>query len=296
MNFTGLLLREIAELRYDIVRDRSKDDEKEGSVLTPSALSTVGLRRAIESRLVRISNHLGVNIQVTSNEAAFKLDSSVIANGATQSLDIGKVREGEATLALRVASTELVGDREPVYNLPVTAASDKLPLFLLRPRGFYDTMTRDAANLFDGYDGKRSGSPETTLTDATHGDSDLRYIAEPVVEWCMENQRLRPSVIDVYSIDKGRDLLSNSAWSPDDVMVDDLASSSTDDGSELSQMLVPSLYHTKNSSKPTNIRNKSNWVKPYLNNDSPEWYESVEAIDRLWEKLLNTHTALLSQD
>lgn len=41
------------------------------------------------------------------------------------------------------------------------------------------------------------------------------YELEPVVEFVMENQRLRSSVVDVYSIDKGRDLLSSSNWSPE---------------------------------------------------------------------------------
>ena len=268
MNFTGLLLQEIAELRFDIVRDRSKDVEREGSVLTPNALSTVGLRGAIESRFVCVSNHTGVDIQITSNAKAFAFDSSSIQSGATQSLDIGKVREGEASLALRLApsSAGLVGEREPIYNLPVTAVDEKVPLFLLRPHGFYDAMTQNAANIFDGYDAHRRGSPETTLTDGIYSDGVLNYSGEPVVEWCMENQRLKPSVIDVYSLEKGRDLLSNTAWSPDDAVVDDPA----DQGSETSQVLVPRNNATTAKS-PAN-RSKSHWAKPYLNNDSPEWY------------------------
>ena len=268
MNFTGLLLQEIAELRFDIVRDRSKEVEREGSVLTPNALSTVGLRRAIESRSVCVSNHTGVAIQITSNSTAFTFDSSVIESGSIQSLDIGKVREGEASLALRLAPTAagLVGEREPIYNLPVTAVDEKVPLFLLRPHGFYDAMTQNAANIFDGFDANRRGSPETTLTDGIYGENVLKYSAEPVVEWCMENQRLKPSVIDVYSLEKGRDLLSNSAWSPDDAVVDEAA----EEGSETSQVLV-TRNDTRTTKPPTN-RSKSHWSKPYLNNDSPEWY------------------------
>ncbi|GKY91151.1 hypothetical protein MPSEU_000087900 [Mayamaea pseudoterrestris] len=289
MNFTGLLLREIAELRFDFIRDRSKGDETEGSILTPSAMSTVGLRRAIESRLVRVKNQSGVDIQVTLNATTSQFDSSIVRNGEDSALDIGKIREGEASMALQLApsSVGLIGDREPVYNLPVTAASERVPVVLLRPRGFYDTMTQNAANIFDGFDGsKRTASPETTLTDATHGDSGLSYIAEPVVEWCMENQRLRPSIIDVYSLDKGRDLLSNSVWSPDDTIVDNPITSSSGDGSNANQEMVPRLYNTKIASKYTGTRNKSNWVKPYLNNDSPEWTDMTCTLRMAKERVM----------
>jgi hypothetical protein len=239
-------------------------------VLTPSALSTVGLRRAIESRLVRVWNRTGVDIQISSNAKNYLFDSSIICDGASATLDIGKVREGEASLALRLApsSSGLVGDREPIYNLPVNAVKDKAPIFVLRPHGFYDAMTQKAADIFDGYDGNRR-SPETTCTNGTFGDA-MAYTAEPVVEWCMENQRLRPSVIDVYSLDKGRDLLSNVLWSPDDTVIDEANTYAVGDRNEGSQMLVNRQDINKDSLRPK-IRTKSNWVKPYLNNDSPEW-------------------------
>lgn len=257
MNFTGLLLREIAELRFDFVNDRSKASEKEESILTQSALSTVGLRRAIESRSVRIKNHTGLDIQVTANATAFAYKSDVIENDTSISFDIGKISDGVPMVALHLGSSTagLVGEREPIYNLPVTTPNPKTRLYLLRPSGFYDAMIQNAANLFDGFNqtGQRANSPETILTDGTCTDN-LNFIAEPVVEWCMENQRLRPSIIDVYSLDKGRDLLSNHLWSPEDSIHDD-----------------KEARHDRNTTKTPGTRNKSNWVKPYLNNDSPEW-------------------------
>jgi hypothetical protein len=275
MNFTGLLLREICELRFDIVRDRTKEAEKEGSVLTASALSTVGLRRAIESRPVRFANLTDVDVQVARDTGQLDFDSSfAIKSGMTRSFDIGKVREGEAYLTMCIASScsDIVGDREPIYRLPVTTQQHSEQLFLLRPRGFFAATTPNAADIFDGFGGHQTGTRETVVTDGTVADKSNSNI-EPVVEWCMENQRLRPSTVDMYSLEKGRDLLSNGVWSPDDTVGEDFAvtnrTSADKDLGASTKMLASRVTSPKQ--RHPNTANKSNWSKPYLHNDSPEW-------------------------
>lgn len=67
--------------------------------------------------------------------------------------------------------------------------------------------------------------------------ADQIYELEPVVESVIQNQRLRSSVADVFSLDRGMDLLSSTIWSP-----------SAND--TLSKLL---------------------WQKPYLDGDAPEF-------------------------
>lgn len=59
---------------------------------------------------------------------------------------------------------------------------------------------------------------------------------EPIIEYIMENQRLRPSVVDFYSIERGQDLLSGATWSPS-----------------------------------AELKSKSLWLPPYLEGDAHEW-------------------------
>ena len=69
-----------------------------------------------------------------------------------------------------------------------------------------------------------------------HSNDELHQL-DPVVESVMQNQRLRFNVVDVHSIDKGMDLLSSTIWSPDN---------------------------------SNNVKSKQ-WVKPYLEDDAPEY-------------------------
>ena len=39
-------------------------------------------------------------------------------------------------------------------------------------------------------------------------------LLEPVIEFCMQNQRLRPDLSDIFSLQKGGDLLSAITWGP----------------------------------------------------------------------------------
>lgn len=86
-----------------------------------------------------------------------------------------------------------------------------------------------------------------------------RYLIEPVVEFCMQNQRLRSASKNGLGIDTGVDILSSQNWSPGD----------------------NSIIHG----------NKEHWIQPYLDGDISEWTdmtghplekESVMLPDNKW--------------
>ena len=78
-----------------------------------------------------------------------------------------------------------------------------------------------------------------------HSNDELHQL-DPVVESVMQNQRLRFSVVDINSIDRGTDLLSSTIWSPDN---------SNDDKSK-------------------------QWIKPYLEGDAPEYSDMTCTVKR----------------
>lgn len=135
-------------MKFDVVRDRrsraGSSDTNEGPLLSPTALSTVGLRRATESRSIRVHNRTGFDVHVLSDANNFAHDSGgLILNESAASLDsIGGVNISDETtgLSLRLAQSAVdkVGDREPVYNLPISGNSGHRHLYLLRPLATYE--------------------------------------------------------------------------------------------------------------------------------------------------------------
>lgn len=75
------------------------------------------------------------------------------------------------------------------------------------------------------------------------------YNLEPVVETVMQNQRLRSNVVDVYSLDKGKDLLSSTNWSPE--------------------------FNSAEERK-----GKCLWQQPYLDGDCPEFSDMTCRLKR----------------
>ena len=69
--------------------------------------------------------------------------------------------------------------------------------------------------------------------------NNVKYSFQPVVEWCMQNQRLRSAYHAISAIDEGMDLLSNQIWSPSD----------------------RALVQMK----------EAHWLHPYLDDDVNEW-------------------------
>ncbi|CAB9509943.1 protein sorting-associated protein 13 [Seminavis robusta] len=305
MNLTGILLRDFADMDFDVLRSR-KDDERSvdtaEKALTPSVLSTVGLRRATESHDVRIENKTGLDLfinppktverqQMQSSTVRFDVpEPGFVPDGGTILLDSVMSVESprkkrrpvkkptKLSLRLAPASSALIGKREPIVDLSIETQSASL--FALRPASTPET-TRSMGSRTSS---KGRSSPETVQSDLTRNDfiSDFAYYnAEPVIEWCFQLQRLRSSTADVFSLQKGRDLLSSSVWSPEDEMndiinfthylsaeapVDQKESEANDDF--LLRVSNPELERkTATSRAPYN----SNWLRPYLKNDSPEW-------------------------
>ena len=96
--------------------------------------------------------------------------------------DIGEFNESPTlTLALSSFSSSIIRDRLFITGLPIVSSEGFK--FLHKLKSIND--------------------------DEEHNDR----IFEPVVEWCMQNQRLRVNVSDVYSMRKGEDLLSSVSCS-----------------------------------------------------------------------------------
>ena len=88
---------------------------------------------------------------------------------------------------------------------------------------------------------------------------------EPVVEWCMQNQRLRASTQDVYALQKGDDLLSSIVWSPGDYF---FAKEYYRDNNDCISFSIDEFEDDSDSIAPTS---KGNWLPPDEITDAPEW-------------------------
>ncbi|KAL3923336.1 MAG: hypothetical protein SGILL_001715, partial [Bacillariaceae sp.] len=307
LNLTGIFLRDFSELDLGSFR------EQKGSpyALTPSVLSTVGLRRATESHVVKIRNRTGMDIEVDvemrptrRKKGGVRFDSigpGIIKDGCFAAFDnlfddvelqqhIDEMANHAPKLCLRIpsSSAEEVGEREPIKGLPVIRqAGTSASVHLLRP----DSLLHLASSHHE----RRCLTPsrksqqqanktypfqddESVLTSGSIAPDYAYYHAEPVVEWCMQNQRLRSNTVDLYSLDKGRDLLSSSYWSPEEDYNVASIGLTPNQGLEATfeGVLDESEEEVKRQihSDPTNPEYKplkSNWLRPYLKNDSPEW-------------------------
>jgi hypothetical protein len=302
LNLTGIFLRDFSEL--DVGSFRKPKDSP--FALTPSALSTVGLRRATETHLVEVRNHTGVDIEVDiegpsiqEKKASVRFDSfgpGLIKNNCHATFDslfdnvdlqqnIDEISSQTPKMSLRFPSTSasVVGEREPVKALPLISQSGRsTTVHLLKPDSLlhFSSSRHERSCLTPSRTSKQVllKEEDSVLTSCSVAPEYAYYHAEPVVEWCMQNQRLRSSVIDLYSLEKGRDLLSSSYWSPEeDYNVESIGferhqgleatfdGSLDDTGEEIQREVHAGTSHAE--FKPV----KSNWLRPYLKNDSPEW-------------------------
>eukprot|EP00536_Pseudo-nitzschia_multiseries_P006274 jgi/Psemu1/318867/estExt_fgenesh1_pm.C_1300027 len=298
LNLTGIFLRDFSELDIEsLKKPRSKETSY---ALTPSALSTVGLRRATESRSVEVVNSTGLDIEIDVERSAtaqinrkcVKFDS--IGPGLIKDkchakfdsifdgLDPGQNLE-TAKLCLKIpASTaSIIGERDIIVDLPVTSLSgESVTIHFLQPD---PTLRHNSQKQFESKINPEIEEHEdqSQLTFNSTSPSYAYYHAEPVVEYCMQNQRLRSSTVDIYSLDKGRDLLSSSFWSPEEDYNKEsvgLAQSmqgleapyegAVDENENGVQHFLPSSP-TRRMKDDTPL--KGNWLRPYLKNDSPEW-------------------------
>lgn len=271
VNVTGLLLRDFAELYFELNRQRSGADSRESAIFAPSVLSTVGLRRATESRSVKVHNLTGLDIHVVPDSSAFDEQTGFVASGTLTLLEgpfdgltLAEFQNHSLTLRIAESSKMLVGEREPVFDLPLKTPTEGGRLYLLNPTTYvYQTDYIEVLKL----NGDGRASPDTVSTDAPFLVK-AYYHAEPVVEWCMQNQRLRSNTSDLSSIPRGADLLSSNIWSPEDDPEElELAALSRDD----SYFDSDGLERSGGAANENKAKFKSFWLRPYLKNDAPEW-------------------------
>jgi SHR-binding domain of vacuolar-sorting associated protein 13 len=301
VNLTGVLLRDFTEMIFDIGRHRQRGDTIGVDALEPSVLSTVGLRRATEARSVTINNFTGLDLEIVPSSIAFSSTSPLSPSYSTIILDttsIGGAIDDDFTLSLRLAAsaTAIVGERQPLFSLSVAPSSSAPRLFLFRPSMTHTVLQPGRAEVLRLLNGR--SSPESVLSECPALDT-VYYSAEPVVEWCMQNQRLRPSVVDVFSLQKGQDLLSSFLWSPEDATEDEdvmydhdqnaQADSNVANGPEAAAGICRNRpVHLERPVMPTTASGlaKGNWLRPYLKNDSPEWSDMTCMLNIARERVL----------
>lgn len=284
LNITGLLLRDFSELQTDLLRDRGGADTTAYGALHPTALSTVGLRRASESSSVIVHNKSGIDIEIViESEKPY-----LVTNGTTSI--IGTIEGDDVSVLLRVpmSSASLIGEREPVKGLSVSRRGNRAYVYLLKSTLPFPCFNSGESGFFRCIEGR--SSPESFLTDITVALDWGYYNAEPVVEWCMQNQKLVPGVSDLFSLTKGKDLLSNIVWSPEQDLIDDshyvnpysLGSKAERDMLSLGQLYSPERK-TPLHAPP---QRWSNWQPPYLSEDPPEWTDMTCMLRMARERLM----------
>lgn len=293
-NVTSVMLKDYIAIDFSILKtspDLNNRTKLHDVYVDPSTLTTIGLRRATEGHTVLFRNDTGLDMLVSPFDPTRVLCDSCPAYDGEIMVEAGRELPLETsipadknfglpsgivqTLNVRLAPSAAaqVGERESLHNLPVASPGEKFVLLhRLQP-----------ASIKDGNDSvllQQSGrcSPDTVLSEnsgVTHSEY-AYYNAEPVVEWCMQNQRLRANITDCYSLPRGRDLLSSHTWSPGDehfaepeqsLLVHALDSGPSESGDDNDSYAMP--RRPKNSA--TRLSYASNWVKPYLKDDSPEW-------------------------
>jgi Vacuolar-sorting-associated 13 protein C-terminal/SHR-binding domain of vacuolar-sorting associated protein 13 len=286
------MLRDYIKAHLSFNRSKSEPHSRSpfrAVTIDPSTLSTIGLRRATEGHAVLLQNDTGIDFLISASESDqsyYDLNCDIhidqLVEAGTQQALIASITSDRNSglpsgfipklkLQLTPSAASQIGDREPLIDLPIFSADGQcISLHRLQP-----TFGKDRNEpLRVPVPGRCS--PDTVLSENSRlTQAEYAYYnAEPVVEWCMQNQRLRTNVADSYSLPKGRDLLSSQIWSPGDDRIVDIDqglfveaighSESTDDTESLA---LP------RKAKAITIRpsQQSNWVKPYLKNDSPEW-------------------------
>ena len=298
MNLTGVLLSDLTEMEFAFFRAKHNNLKKKR---VPSRLDYMpeisqvgtldGASSTAATQPISFINESGVDIVICpmkfmnfepSDDWDINSSSDAIhvERGSRVSLDSNFIN-GDCKKTSNIASSIAVGlsksselqlgKRKPILNLQMKSDIDhsiKLCKLIPSNRRQRETSSRK----FD------CASPETTISDfsATDHSRKSMYHYEPVVEWCIQNQRLRTSTVDIYSIEKGKDLLSSQMWSPGDEFYLDMGQVKDVDGltgvidgkDYLSFESEDDLSDNINS---TRSRITGNWLRPYLKNDAPEW-------------------------
>ena len=240
LNLTGVMLRDLAKMKFDILRDSNSANVHDN--ISRSALSTVGLRRATEARTIKMTNTTGLDLNVQHNLVSADL-SLILIKGDTNVI-LGHVVEEETHDQLSISvgiapmSAAIVGERQALLDIPITSSSlSNAILYMLHP------ASTDA------------------LGERTENDS-VYYNTEPVVESCIRNERLKPSISDMFGLSKGRDLLSSEVWPLDEENAE---------GGRFSGVSTKEAGGRGRYAEKRGPKSSGNWLKPYLKNDPPVW-------------------------
>ena len=210
-------------------------------------------RRGLDSHLV---NESGCDVLVCPMDA---IDSEAPSMGKRQLeennpncvlVKAGSIIDLEGScfaISLTKSTESVVGERRPLLNLPIINSTENSRYY----RAF-EPRIEDCPTIPAPIDEKR-----TSL-----------YDVEPVVEWCCENQRMRPSLSDVYSLGKGDDLLSSSTWSPG---VEYFAGRPTENISQRSSLQGPIA---------------GNWTRPFRQDDCPHFSDMTGTMKLARERVV----------
>ena len=314
VNLTSMLLKDIADMDFNLLKSDHELESAEDADQLFAALESIGKRRAAESRSVQLVNESGLDFFVfPSDSSAAVSEQKLVEDGSSVFLesffgisefqklsDLGSHSLPMLAIRLAPSSSSAVGDRQSILNLPAVTASASISLHRLYPVTPPDSISRIPSSS-PAPPLRKSGraSPDTTVSglSAAINSRYVYYNAEPVVEWCMQNQRLRSSVADIFSLEPGRDLLSGSIWSPDDEkyydpetwrdqMQEHPSLSRSWDGDEEKEVAAGgSLLHPRTSTT-SHLSKKGNWVRPYLKDDSPEWTDMTCVLRMARERVM----------
>lgn len=163
------------------------------------------------------SNYTGIDLNIgissSSHQSPTEIHHRCIKNGECVALE---ALFPELTDVESHALSLTAPQRKTLSNLPLVPSSDR-SAFLFK----WYSFLKPTDNRFKLYD------------------------LEPVVEFVMQNQRLRSSVADVFSLDKGQDFLQSTNWSPE--------------------------FNSHDEAFASSKGSKYLWQKPYLEGDAPEF-------------------------
>jgi len=245
-NFTSVLLGDIAELKFNFSGHTSAEPKISAVEKRETTPPLLDQRRSLhQAGSIYAVNECGCDIvicpvssmspkDIKMREIADDTPGCVLVRDGCEHELCSDPSNASASFAVGVSKTmnSMIGRREALLSLRVENS-------LVGSRSLHPLRPPSVVNQSDYC-----------------GDTSIRalYDIEPVVEWCLENQRLRPSVNDVYSLSKGRDLLCSHTWSP---------------GDECYAGRLPEHTLQRRTTTPSSL--PGNWTRPYLKDDCPDW-------------------------
>lgn len=248
---------------------RERFNEGNSTILPPAVLSNIGLRRATVGRSITFQNETDIDVDIElsgSKPQTLRRQSSMTINDLPSEKPFSCI---EVSLNVAKSSVFLTGPRKPLESFSIVSETPQMSL--LHPVCNIGEETLYSAD-----------TPELTSTGENVGKRNAQRHVEPVVEVIIENQRLKSSLSDVYSITKGCDLLSSLIWSPEDLKVSEDGvfdqSKNPDNNSVLSDRPVTSTF--------CHLNVASNWVPPYQKSDPPEYSDMTGMMSETKDRVM----------